>query len=205
MTVKELTLYGEKAKVYEFPVEDIEFFQVKMFHYQNISGVRRFRFSMNKHTGYLYMDELDSVSEKVSLETFIEEGVSLGEMNRVLEQIRLIISESIGYLLYTENFLPDMQSIYISRQEDRLSGELLYLPVKRGTDIAYKEKLIQFMTRLTRFFSEKDDMDGFYFFARVLDDLTHGNLKEDNGRLDQILQMYLKIVDSRKHKQSMII
>ena len=204
MTIKELSTYAEKARVYELPLVQIEMFQVKMFYYQKMQGVRPFRFSMSSVTGYLYFQDAKEKNQS-TLQEFLDENSKVQDLLRILSQIKLIIDESSTFLLYPEMFIPDVNQIILSQNEDRLSVDLIYLPLQKDTDIQYKEFLITFITRVAKYYNQKNHMEGFYYFTRVLDELKRQSELEEGMRLEQILSHYLQEEETRKQSRSVII
>ncbi len=195
MEHKELELYKDKFIVFECLNDIVEMYQVKTFYYQRISGVRAFRYSMSQNKSFLYYDNKseNSLTEAANI------GISLNDIYRLLEQVKLIIEDCHNYLLYPDNFCLHPSFIQVNREEKELKVELLYLPFKEKANDKYKKYMIQFISMISKLFNELNDMEGFYYFVRLIE-----TLKEESEEFDICKNIELFIGHGNK-KKSMLL
>jgi hypothetical protein len=198
MEFKEMELYHDKFVIVESLSQVIEMYQVKTFYYQLIPGIRRFRFSMSQDKSYLYYEN----KNVVSLTEYLLQGSNVNEVYRILEQVLLILEDCHNYLLYPENFCLHPSWIKIDKCKEELKVELLYLPFKPGTNDKYKEYLEQFVRSISKVFNELNEMEGFYYFIRLLEEFRENSTDIDiNGHLTD----FLKGKENRNLSENMII
>ncbi len=207
MKISELNVYGEAATVVELSHDEVELYQVKMFYYQSISGIRPFQYSMSQSTSYFYYQDKEGNGIR-KLSQWMESQGNVSDMVRIIEQMVLIIQESSAYLLYPLNFLPLEEEIIVDSSNQSLDIQMIYVPISDFSEQVYRNYLINFISRLSRFFNRMNHMEGFYYFVRVLEDLK-GDQEQGNDHskmnLLSIFQVFLENFDSRKHEGSMII
>ncbi len=221
MRISELNVYGEIARVIELSHEEVELYQVKMFYYQSISGIRPFQYSMSQVSSYIYYQK-EQGEGVLNLGQWMEKEGSVLNMIRIIEQIVLIIQESSTYLLYPRNFIPSQEEIMVDFNGESLNIQMMYIPICNFDEKDYLNYLIKFISHISRFFNRMNHMEGFYYFVRILEDLKEecSKLEETSGDkpvleasskisaerdLLGIFQQFLKNFGSRKHQGSMII
>lgn len=194
MDVSEMEIYRDKFIVMECLSSSIEMYQVKTFYYQSIVGHRKFRFSMSQNKSYLYYDNKGIVS----LNDFLQQKYTSNDLYRVLNQIHLILLESSNYLLYLTNYCLQPNWISIVQLENDLKVELLYLPFKENVNMKYMEHCECFVRTMSKAFNEVNDMEGFYYFIRLLDEFKD---KDYTFELLQHLDYFLKRMESSLKKK----
>jgi len=190
----ELELYKDKFIVVECLTEKIEMYQMKTFYYQKIPGIRDFRYSMSQEKSFLYYEN-ESI---LSLTEFLKRQVSVTDVYRILEQIKLIIEDSYNYLLYPENFCLHPSWIKIDKSENKLKVEMFYIPFKENCNSQYEHYIKQFVTCISKAFNELNDMEGFYYFVRLLDEFKDENFKIN---IKEHLDYFLKGVNNKKKEK----
>lgn len=195
MDYSELELYQDKFIVVECLTENIEMYQMKTFYYQKIPGVRDFRYSMSQEKSYLYYEN----KTVVSLSEFLQQKPNVTDIYRVLEQIKLIVSHCYDYLLYPNNFCLHPSWIKIDQSEEELSIELFYIPFKEGCNQQYNDYAKQFVSCISKVFNELNDMEGFYYFVRLLDEF-----KDEEFELDLTKHLEYFLEDKEKKKLELL-
>jgi len=186
----ELELYQDKFIVVECLTESIEMYQMKTFYYQKIPGVRDFRYSMSQEKSYLYYEN----KSVLSLSEFLLKKPTVEEIYRILEQINLIIGGSYNYLLYSENFCLHPSWIKIDQINEELKVELFYIPFKKERNSQYGSYVKQLVSCISKVFNELNDMEGFYYFVRLLDEF-----KDDKFEIN--IKEHLDYFLNRKEKK----
>ncbi len=169
MKISEMDLFGERFVVIECELKNVEIYQVKTFYYQRMTGIRPFRFSMSQDNCFFYFEN----STDKTLAEVLQTGVTLNELHSMLNQMSLIFRESRDYLLYSDNFILDPRWIKVNTVSDSLRINLLYLPLKQGKAERFKSSLELLISILLKAFNELNDMEGFYYFIRLQDELQN--------------------------------
>lgn len=175
MEYSELELYQDKFIVVECMTDLIEMYQMKTFYYQKIPGIRDFRYSMSQEKSFLYYEN----KSVVSFSEYLQGCPTVDEVYRILEQINLIIGSSYNYLLYPENFCLHPSWIRINKEEKELKIELFYIPFKEGCNTQYRSYIKQLVSCISKVFNELNDMEGFYYFVRLLDEFKDESFHVD--------------------------
>ncbi len=176
-----LEIQNDQFLILECETKNIEMYQMKIFYYRTIAGIKSFRFSMTEKKSYLYYPD----KNKCSLNELAQQQLSCQELLRILEQIRLILIESKNNLLYDNNFSLRPEWIYIDKQGEQIKVELVYLPLKSKVQTGLKENYISFIRFVAKLFNEMNAMEYFYYFKR-LDDVEE---KED------YIKAFIKVLD----------
>lgn len=185
MEFSELELYQDKFIVVECLTDIIEMYQMKTFYYQKIAGVRDFRYSMSQEKSYLYYEN----KSVLSLSEYLQKSPTIEDIYRILEQINLIIGNSYNYLLYPENFCLHPSWIKIDKSKEELKVELFYIPFKKDCNSKYGNYVKQLVSVISKVFNELNDMEGFYYFVRLLDEFKDEAFKVDiKKHLDYFLK-----------------
>ena len=171
----ELELYQDKFIVVECLTDLIEMYQMKTFYYQKIVGIRDFRYSMSQEKSFLYYEN----KSVISLSEYLQGCPKVEDIYRVLEQIKLIIASSYNYLLYPKNFCLHPSWIKVDQSEEELKVELFYIPFKEGCNVQYSSYIKQLVSCISKVFNELNDMEGFYYFVRLLDEFKDDEFEVD--------------------------
>jgi len=198
MIISQMELYKDNFIIIETEIESMERYQIKSFYYQTISGIIPFRYSMSRQKSYMFMNNrLD-----LSLTNWMRKGLSKDEIYRILAQISLIIDDGKNYLLYEENFYLNPNWIFINKEADEIRVELAYIPFKKDCNEDYKLYEEQFVRCISKFFNEINEMEGFYYFVRLMDDIKD---EVSEFTIRQHIEMFLNEIGGRKENRNMIL
>lgn len=176
-----LEIRDDQFLILECETENIEMYQMKIFYYRTIAGIKPFRFSMTEKRSYLYYPG----KNKMSLVDLAEQNLSNKDLLRALEQIRLIIRESKNNLLYERNFALRPEWIYIDKRADQMKVELIYMPLKQGQKPILEETYRSFIRFVAKLFNEWNEMEYFYYFKRL----------DEEGYDDHSMESLLKVLE----------
>ncbi len=185
-----LEIRDDQFLILECETESIEMYQMKIFYYRTIAGIKAFRFSMTEKRSYLYYPE----KNKTSLVDLVEQNLSNKELLRILEQIRLIIRESKNNLLYERNFALRPEWIYIDKCMDQMKVELVYMPLKQGQKPILEENYRSFVRFISKLFNEWNEMEYFYYFKRLDEE------KYDDQSMEELLKVLEQLSKEKIHQ-----
>ncbi len=165
-------VYQKGYLVFEEAVSQIETYQMKSFYYQKIPGVRDFRVSMTSDRAFLYVpDEQETSFQKVAY------SLSKDELIRFIHGMTLILERMEDYLLYEEHCLLRPEWIQCDMSKGTLDIEILYLPLlQEGEEEMSEECKVErdkkpLLTLLAECFNRHNEMEGFYYFMQVKENL----------------------------------
>ncbi len=149
--------------ILECPTNEVEMYQMKLFYYRQIEGIKTFRFSMTEERSYLYFPDKGGYT----LREAVQEGMSIQELMSVLKRICTILMESKNNLLYEKNFSLRPEWIYIERHKEGVEVELVYLPLKAKVSETLEEAYKAFIQFMTNTLSDLHEIELFYYFKRL--------------------------------------
>lgn len=167
MTIQryKMDLYDKDFIVLEVDTKELETYQLKSLYYQQILGIREFRHSISGERSILFYPN----QNRKNLADHLARGLTRKELQRLLEQILMIIQLGESYLLYPENISLDIHTILVEMKETH-RVELMYIPRKKGSS-SYNEGLDIFLQAIATAFHQCNDMDKSYYLARLLEDI----------------------------------
>ena len=187
-----LEIRDDQFLILECETRCIEMYQMKIFYYRNITGIKPFRFSMTEKRSYLYYPD----KNKSTFVDFVEKKLIAKDLFCILEQIYLIICESKNNLLYETNFSLRPDWIYIDKEAEQMKVELIYLPLKKDNNTDFKDNYKRFIQFIAKLFNELNEMEYFYFFKRLEENVQEEDTQEE-ASLDALLDVLQQLSKKR--------
>lgn len=196
-------VYQNGYLVFEESVQHIETYQMKSFYYQKIPGVREFRVSMASDRAYLYVPDVEETSFQKVAPTLSKE-----ELIRFIHGVCLILERMEDYLLYEEHCLLRPEWIQCDTTKGTLDIELLYLPLVQHAELEVTDDYTMerdkkpLLMLLAECFNRLNEMEGFYYFMQIKENLQSQEKAEESLSWREILGDFAK---SYKYKSNSCI